>query len=126
MVVVDSGSGGGGGSNNNQELFIEAEGVELMLLIMKGKGYMYKCALKTLTAALRHSPPACAAFVECLGLKTLFAGMYCLPSTVYPQLSAVNCSPSTVCPQLSAVNCLPSTVRPYLFALNCLPSTVRP
>jgi hypothetical protein len=45
-----------------------------------------------------------------------FAACNCLPpSTVCPQLFALNCLPSTVCPQLSALNCLPSTV--------CLPLT---
>jgi hypothetical protein len=31
-------------------------------------------------------------------------GTYCLPSTVCPQLFALNCLPSTVCPQLFALN----------------------
>jgi hypothetical protein len=37
-----------------------------------------------------------------------------------------DCLPSTVCPQLFALNCLPSTVCPQLFALNCSPSTNTP
>ena len=43
-----------------------------------------------------------------------FEVMYCLLSTVRPQLFALNCSPSTVRPHLLLLK---------LFALNCLPST---
>ena len=47
---------------------------------------------------------------------------------MYQQPTFVVCGPqvpTTVCPQLFALNCSPSTVRPQLlFALNyCLPST---
>ena len=38
------------------------------------------------------------------GMYCLPALNYCLPSTVCPQLFALNCSPSTVCPQLMSLD----------------------
>ena len=49
-----------------------AEGVELMLLILKQKRRARTGALKALDFALLRCLPACERFVEVQGLRTLF------------------------------------------------------
>ncbi|KAL0574666.1 hypothetical protein V5O48_007282 [Marasmius crinis-equi] len=59
---------------SNKQLFIQAEGPDLMVLMMKEKLQARSRAIKTLDFAM--SGPAgtasCEAFIEALGLKTLF------------------------------------------------------
>ena len=63
----------------NRDAFLECEGTELMLLVLRSKkiakhaSVARVAAIKTLDFALTNSPRACARFVEALGLKTAFA-----------------------------------------------------
>ncbi|KAK1322134.1 hypothetical protein QJS10_CPA03g02524 [Acorus calamus] len=57
----------------NKERFVKAEGVELMLIIMKQKKSAYGSAVRALDFAMTKYPPACERFVDVLGLKTAFA-----------------------------------------------------
>ncbi|EMS48008.1 Beta-catenin-like protein 1 [Triticum urartu] len=57
----------------NKERFVKAEGVELMIIIMKQKKSAYSSAIRTLDFAMTRFPPACERFVDVLGLKTAFA-----------------------------------------------------
>lgn len=57
----------------NKERFVKAEGVELMIIIMKQKRLAYGSAMKALDFATTRCPQACERFVDVLGLKTLFA-----------------------------------------------------
>lgn len=57
----------------NKERFVKAEGVELMIIIMKQKKSVYGSAMRTLDFAMTKFSPACERFVDVLGLKTLFA-----------------------------------------------------
>eukprot|EP01117_Protostelium_nocturnum_P015016 TRINITY_DN5780_c0_g1_i1.p1 TRINITY_DN5780_c0_g1~~TRINITY_DN5780_c0_g1_i1.p1 ORF type:complete len:530 (+),score=240.99 TRINITY_DN5780_c0_g1_i1:181-1590(+) len=57
----------------NRNLFRKLDGFRLMLILIKGKGYCRKSALKALDAALADNESNCFHFVEVLGLKTLFA-----------------------------------------------------
>ncbi|EFN51521.1 hypothetical protein CHLNCDRAFT_27908, partial [Chlorella variabilis] len=57
----------------NKAVFVEAEGVELMLLILKSKRATRTSALKCLDFATTRCPPACDRMVDQQGLKTLFA-----------------------------------------------------
>jgi beta-catenin-like protein 1 len=57
----------------NKERFLKAEGVELMIIIMKQKKLAYSSAIRTLDFAMTRFPPACERFVDVLGLKTAFA-----------------------------------------------------
>lgn len=57
----------------NKEKFVKAEGVELMIIIMKQKKSAYGSAMRALDFAMTKFPPACERFVDVLGLKTLFA-----------------------------------------------------
>lgn len=57
----------------NKEKFVKAEGVELMLIIMKQKKLAYGSAIRALDFAMTKYPPACERFVDVLGLKTAFA-----------------------------------------------------
>ncbi|XP_066333041.1 uncharacterized protein [Miscanthus floridulus] len=57
----------------NKERFVKAEGVELMIIIMKQKKLAYSSAIRTLDFAMTKFPPACERFVDVLGLKTAFA-----------------------------------------------------
>eukprot|EP00249_Psilotum_nudum_P019647 c27357_g1_i1 orf=282-1895(-) len=59
----------------NKERFVKAEGVELMIIIMKQKRLAYGSALKVLDFAMTRCPQACERFVDVLGLKTLFAAL---------------------------------------------------
>lgn len=58
---------------DNKERFVKAEGVELMIIIMKQKRLAYGSAMKALDFAMTRCPQACERFVDVLGLKTLFA-----------------------------------------------------
>lgn len=58
---------------DNKAVFVEAEGVELLLLILKGKRAARTSALKCLDFATTRCPPACDRTVDQQGLKTLFA-----------------------------------------------------
>ncbi|GAA5875403.1 hypothetical protein JCM3774_002976 [Rhodotorula dairenensis] len=55
--------------------FLEGEGVELLVLMLKAKNLSRSRAIKTLDHALqgRQGAPLCERFVESLGLKTLFS-----------------------------------------------------
>ncbi|PKI54441.1 beta-catenin-like protein 1 [Punica granatum] len=57
----------------NKERFVKAEGVELMIIIMKQKKSAYGSAVRALDFAMTKYPPACERFVDVLGLKTAFA-----------------------------------------------------
>lgn len=57
----------------NKERFVKAEGIELMIIIMKQKKSAYGSAIRTLDFAMTKYPPACERFVDVLGLKTAFA-----------------------------------------------------
>ena len=52
--------------------FLAAEGIELMLLIIKQKRTARTGALKALDYALVHATPACERFVDVQGLRALF------------------------------------------------------
>jgi len=58
---------------DNKDRFVKAEGVELMIIIMKQKRLAYGAAMKALDFAMTRCPAACERFVDVLGLKTLFA-----------------------------------------------------
>ncbi|KAL5721588.1 hypothetical protein ACHQM5_005214 [Ranunculus cassubicifolius] len=57
----------------NKEKFLKAEGVELMIIIMKQKKLAYGSAIRALDFAMTKYPPACERFVDVLGLKTVFS-----------------------------------------------------
>ncbi|CAA7038548.1 unnamed protein product [Microthlaspi erraticum] len=57
----------------NKERFVNAEGVELMIIIMKQKKYAYGSAIRALDFAMTNYPPACERFLDVMGLKTAFA-----------------------------------------------------
>ncbi|KAI4299683.1 hypothetical protein L6164_033117 [Bauhinia variegata] len=57
----------------NKERFVKAEGVELMIIIIKQKKLAYGSAIRALDFAMTKYPPACERFVDVLGLKTAFA-----------------------------------------------------
>eukprot|EP00271_Cylindrocystis_brebissonii_P004227 TRINITY_DN15853_c0_g1_i1.p1 TRINITY_DN15853_c0_g1~~TRINITY_DN15853_c0_g1_i1.p1 ORF type:complete len:561 (+),score=122.73 TRINITY_DN15853_c0_g1_i1:530-2212(+) len=57
----------------NKERFVKAEGVELMLIILKQRRFAYASGIKVLDFALTRCPAACERFVEGLGLRALFA-----------------------------------------------------
>ncbi|KAF6174653.1 hypothetical protein GIB67_006305 [Kingdonia uniflora] len=57
----------------NKERFMKAEGVELMIIIMKQKKLAYGSAIRALDFAMTKYPAACERFVDVLGLKTAFA-----------------------------------------------------
>ncbi|XP_024362971.1 uncharacterized protein [Physcomitrium patens] len=57
----------------NKDRFVKAEGVELMIIIMKQKRLAYGSAMKALDFAMTRCSAACERFVDVLGLKTLFA-----------------------------------------------------
>ncbi|XP_026408021.1 beta-catenin-like protein 1 [Papaver somniferum] len=66
----------------NKERFMKAEGVELMIIIMKQKKLAYASAIRALDFAMTKYLPACERFVDVLGLKTAFAAfMGKIPST---------------------------------------------
>ena len=52
--------------------FLAAEGIELMLLIIKQKRRARTGGLKALDYALVHATPACERFVDVQGLRALF------------------------------------------------------
>ncbi|KAK9834002.1 hypothetical protein WJX81_002145 [Elliptochloris bilobata] len=56
-----------------RSVFVEAEGVELMVLILKQKRVARAGALKALDFAMTRTPAACERFVDHLGLRTLFS-----------------------------------------------------
>ena len=57
----------------NKRAFVESEGIELMLLVLKGRRAHRTAALKVLDFATTRCPPACERLVDQQGLKTLFA-----------------------------------------------------
>ncbi|KAL6049631.1 Beta-catenin-like protein 1 [Balamuthia mandrillaris] len=57
----------------NKDAFREAEGIELMLIMIKAKRFCRRPALKVLDYALSGNKANCTRFVSALGLKTLFA-----------------------------------------------------
>lgn len=65
----------------NKERFVKAEGVELMIIIMKQKKSAYGSAIRALDFAMTKYPPACERFVDVLGLKTAFAAFMGKAST---------------------------------------------
>ena len=60
-------------SPENKRAFVDAEGLELMLLMMKSKKQCRTSALKCVDYALTRCPQACERFVDILGLKTVFS-----------------------------------------------------
>lgn len=75
--------------DTNKPRFLEDEGVELMILILREKRVSRMRALKVLDIALGgvHGAPQCVRFVEALGLKSLFA-VFMLPSEHSTKLRA--------------------------------------
>ncbi|GJN22571.1 hypothetical protein PR202_gb10150 [Eleusine coracana subsp. coracana] len=71
----------------NKDRFVKAEGVELMIIIMKQKKLAYSSAIRTLDFAMTRFPPACERFVDVLGLKTAFAAFMGKASTRHSFLS---------------------------------------
>eukprot|EP00803_Ostreobium_quekettii_P001406 evm.model.scf_992.3 EVM.evm.TU.scf_992.3 scf_992:15874-19979(-) len=57
----------------NRVRFMESEGIELMLLILKQKKHAKYGAVKVLEFATTNCPAACDRFVDVLGLKTIFS-----------------------------------------------------
>ncbi|KAM5558328.1 hypothetical protein ABKV19_020169 [Rosa sericea] len=57
----------------NRDKFLKAEGVELMIIIMKQKKCAYGSAIRALDFAMTKYAPACERFVDVLGLKTAFS-----------------------------------------------------
>jgi len=57
----------------NQQAFMDAEGTQLMLLILKTKRTAGHGALQVLDFALARCPRACLQFIQVQGLKTAFA-----------------------------------------------------
>ncbi|KAH9738526.1 DUF1716 domain-containing protein [Citrus sinensis] len=68
----------------NKERFVKAEGVELMIIIMKQKKSAYASAIRALDFAMTKYPPACERFVDVLGLKTAFAAFMGKASSLLP------------------------------------------
>lgn len=84
----------------NKERFMKAEGVELMIIIMKQKKSAYDSAIKALDFAMTNYPPACERFVDVLGLKTAFAAFMGKAST-YPMFLYLLC-----CLVFQLLNCI--------------------
>jgi len=59
--------------DEHKSAFLKAEGLQLMLLVIKGKKFGRKGALKVLDFALTRNKLGCKQFIDLLGLKTLFA-----------------------------------------------------
>jgi len=57
----------------NRKHFLQSQGIEMMLIMIKGKRFCRKNALKALDFCLVRNPTCCTYFVEKLGLKTLFS-----------------------------------------------------
>eukprot|EP01018_Ginkgo_biloba_P039649 Gb_35454 [translate_table: standard] len=57
----------------NKERCVKAEGVELMIIIMKQKKFAYRSTMRTLDFTMTKLPLVCERFVGVLGLKTVFA-----------------------------------------------------
>ncbi|KAK8712981.1 hypothetical protein V6N13_148209 [Hibiscus sabdariffa] len=53
-----------------KEMFVKAEGVELMIIIMKQKKSTYASAIRALDFSMTKYPPTCEQFEYVLGLKT--------------------------------------------------------
>ncbi|KAF4362949.1 hypothetical protein F8388_001053 [Cannabis sativa] len=73
----------------NKERFVKAEGVELMIIIMKQKKSAYGSAIRALDFAMTKYPPVCERFVDVLGLKTAFAAFMGKAST-FPLIIPTN------------------------------------
>jgi beta-catenin-like protein 1 len=58
--------------SEGKEAFMEQEGIQLMLLMLKQKMYCRMGALKVIATCLLNFDKGCALFVEHLGLKSLF------------------------------------------------------
>eukprot|EP00658_Telonema_sp_P-2_P035132 TRINITY_DN2559_c0_g1_i2.p1 TRINITY_DN2559_c0_g1~~TRINITY_DN2559_c0_g1_i2.p1 ORF type:complete len:315 (-),score=112.05 TRINITY_DN2559_c0_g1_i2:488-1432(-) len=72
----------------NQQIFLDHEGLELMLIMVKEKGFAKRRALKVLNFALKSSPTACDMFVSALGNKSLFAAFMRPGKGAQPELAA--------------------------------------
>lgn len=79
----------------NKERFVKAEGVELMIIIMKQKKSAYSSAIRALDFAMTKYPPACERFVDVMGLKTAFAAFMGKASSTSP--TYVLCSQVAFC-----------------------------
>ncbi|CEQ39227.1 SPOSA6832_00757 [Sporobolomyces salmonicolor] len=89
--------------------FLAGEGVELMLLLLKSKHPLARTrALKCLSHALQSQKGAelCERFVECLGLKTLFATFMGKGGSSKKKSSAPSTSPETTEHVLSILSSL--------------------
>jgi beta-catenin-like protein 1 len=65
------------GEAENKALFVKAEGPDLMVIFMKERPAVCHLAIKALDYAMSNAKdiPICEAFVECLGLKSLFSAL---------------------------------------------------
>ncbi|PRP73525.1 beta-catenin-like protein 1-like isoform 2 [Planoprotostelium fungivorum] len=57
----------------SRDLFMEAEGIELMLIMVKNKKFCRRPAIKVLNYTLTDNKANCNYFVDKLGLKTIFS-----------------------------------------------------
>jgi len=57
----------------HQDILGKAQGLELMIRMMREQKYVAPLALRLVDHGLRHCPSNCQIFVEKLGLKTLFS-----------------------------------------------------
>ncbi|KAG5541872.1 hypothetical protein RHGRI_021645 [Rhododendron griersonianum] len=68
----------------NKERFVNAEGVELMIIVMNQKKSCYGSAIRALDFAMTNYPPACERFVDVMGLKTAFPAFMGKASSSFP------------------------------------------
>lgn len=57
---------------NNQSAFVQLEGIELFLRMIKARKVAYPFALRGIKYALENNPEVCERFVAAGGLKTVF------------------------------------------------------
>lgn len=74
----------------NKERFVKAEGVELMIIIIKQKKSAYGSAIRALDFAMTKYPLACERFIDVLGLKTAFAAFMGKASAAFPFSFPIN------------------------------------
>lgn len=85
---------------------LQAEGLELMQLILKEKRVARLGSLKVLDFATTRCPPACERWVDLTGLKQLFA-IFMGKSKVYLVSPHVSCHDTRICIGSLTKACLP-------------------
>ncbi|KAE8712902.1 ARM repeat superfamily protein isoform 2 [Hibiscus syriacus] len=99
----------------NKERFVNAEGVELMIIIMKQKKSAYASAIRALDFSMTKYPPACERFVDVLGLKTAFAAFMGKASYLSMSLSFEHLSMSNNIQYLILCHLLPHFLDSYKY-----------